>query len=237
MKKKKSNHKEKMPNRDQLIKLLKEYNELYSVKNKLKRIRKNPFAISIIIIFIPIIIAFVIGIVSLIFFREYIDDLKILCLIVISITSVGILIKINWENLENYYPKKLKIRDEEIIELLEETQIDIKKIKKTIEYFKLDIEYEKLLDNGTPVINTVSQFWHELFFLIFGVVITNLYQKEFEQKIFNELLGIMIVVLVTGVLILGLRMWNYFEKKNSYFNRIQKLVLDLKRIDLLYYHK
>ena len=216
--------------------MLKEYNELYSVKNKLKRICKNPYAISIILIFIPIIQACVIGIVFKIFLKDYIDYLKRIEIIILTTLTIDFAL-LNSKTIEDYYPEKIKIRDNEILELLERNQIDIKNIKNIIDYFLLEIDFEKLLDNGTPVINTVSRFWHELFFLIFGVVITNLYQKEFEQKIFNELLGIMILVLVTGVLILGLRIWNYFVKKNSYLNRIQKLVLDLKQIDLLYHHK
>lgn len=234
---KKNNKKEKILNRDQLIQFVEEYNRLYSVNNKLKRFFKNRYAFSIIIIFIPIILAFIISIVSLILFRKYIDNLKIFILIVISIALMIILLKINWKNLEKYYPEKLKSRDNEILELLEKNQIDIKNIKKIIKYFKIDIEYEKLLDNGDPIINSVSKFWHQVFFLILGVVISKFDMKEFKQEGITLFIAIMLVILVVGGLILTIRVWNYFEKKSSYFNRIQKLVLDLKQIDLLYNYK
>lgn len=235
--KKKNNKKGKMLNRDQLIKFVEEYNRLYSVNNKLKRFRKNKYAFSIILIFIPITIVFVIGIVSLIFFRECIDEYKIFCIITMGIVFMLILLKINWKNLEDFYPEKLKIRDNEILELLKENHLDIKNTKKIIEYFKLDIEYEKLLDNGSPIINSVSQFWHQIFFLILGAVISKFNLKEFKQEGITLFIAIMLGILVVGGLILVIRVWNYFEKKSSYFNRIQKLVLDLKQIDLLYSQK
>lgn len=61
--------------------------------------------------------------------------------------------------------------------------------------------------------------------------------KEFKQEGITLFIAIMLGILVVGGLILVIRVWNYFEKKSSYFNRIQKLVLDLKQIDLLYSQK
>lgn len=231
MKKKKSNH--KMPNRNQLIKLLKEYNELYSVKNKLKRICKNPFTFRLILIIIPMIQACVIAIVFKIFFSDYINLLKTLGLIAILTTLTIVFAILTSKELEEYYPKKIKIRDDEILKLLKRNQINEKNIKDIIDYFLQEIEYEKLEDNGSPIINTVSEFWNELFFVILGVVISQFNQEEFKQ----EEITLMIGILATGVLILTVKVLNYFDRKSSYFFRKQKLVLDLKQINLLYYHK
>ena len=100
------------------------------------------------------------------------------------------------EKIEEYYPEKIKIRDNEILELLEQNQIDIKNIKKIIDYFLLEIDFEKLLDNGIPVINTVSKFWNELFFVILGVVIS-----QFNQEVFKQEESMVFVAIMSGVLV------------------------------------
>ena len=231
--KKKNNKKGKMLNRDQLIKFVEGYNKLNSVRNKIKRFRKNQYKFSIIKIFIPIILAFVIGIISLMFFKAYINDFTIFSLIIIVIIVMVILVKKNLENLENFYPKKMEIWDEEIFDLLKKNNLEIKDIKNIIKYIKLDIEYEKLLNYGSPVINNVSNFWNKLFFVILGAVISNFFSKEFTEESITLFVGILLI----GGLILTVKVWNHFEQKSSYLNRIQKLVLDLKQIELLYNDK
>ena len=237
VKKKKSNHKEKIPNRAKLIQLFKDYNELESFRNKLERFQKNSSKGIIILTFSPLILAIVIGIVGLMFCNKYIDLNKFQWLICIGTGLMIAIAIIKWKKLEQYFPEKIKIRDNEIIKLLKRNQIDEKNIKDIIDYFLLEVEFEKLLDNGTPVINAVSEFWHELFFVIFGVVISQFNQEEFKQQDSMIFATIMSGILVVGGLILAVKIWNYFDRKTSYLNRIQKLVLDLKQIDLLYYHK
>ena len=237
VKKKKSNHKEKIPNRAKLIQLFKDYNELESFRNKLERFQKNSSKGIIILTFSPLILAIVIGIVGLMFCNKYIDLNKFQWLICIGTGLMIAIAIIKWKKLEQYFPEKIKIRDNEIIKLLKRNQIDEKNIKDIIDYFLLEVEFEKLLDNGTPVINAVSEFWHELFFVIFGVVISQFNQEEFKQQDSMIFATIMSGILVVGGLILAVKIWNYFDRKSSYLNRIQKLVLDLKQIDLLYYHK
>lgn len=237
VKKKKSNYKEKIPNRAKLIQLFKDYNELESFRNKLERFQKNSSKGIIILTFSPLILAIVIGIVGLMFCNKYIDLNKFQWLICIGTGLMIAIAIIKWEKLEQYFPEKIKIRDNEIIKLLKRNQIDEKNIKDIIDYFLLEVEFEKLLDNGTPVINAVSEFWHELFFVIFGVVISQFNQEEFKQQDSMIFATIMSGILVVGGLILAVKIWNYFDRKSSYLNRIQKLVLDLKQIDLLYYHK
>lgn len=100
------------------------------------------------------------------------------------------------EKIEEYYPEKIKIRDNEILELLEQNQIDIKNIKNIIDYFLLEIDFEKLLDNGIPVINTISKFWNELFFVILGVVIS-----QFNQEVFKQEESMVFVAIMSGVLV------------------------------------
>lgn len=237
VKKKKRNHKEKKPNRAKLIQLFKDYNELESFRNKLERFQKNSSKGIIILTFSPLILAIVIGIVGLMFCNKYIDLNKLQWLICIGTGLMIAIAIIKWKKLEQYFPEKIKIRDNEIIKLLKRNQIDEKNIKDIIDYFLLEVEFEKLLDNGTPVINAVSEFWHELFFVIFGVVISQFNQEEFKQQDSMIFATIMSGILVVGGLILAVKIWNYFDRKSSYLNRIQKLVLDLKQIDLLYYHK
>lgn len=67
-----------------------------------------------------------------------------------------------------------------------------------------------------------------------GVFISKFNLQEFEQERITLFVVAVLVLVVTGIIILIVRVVNYFDKKNSYLNRIQKLVIDLKQIDLLY---
>lgn len=117
------------------------------------------------------------------------------------------------ENLENYYPEKVKIRDNEILSLLKQSQIGTKNIKNLIDYFLLEIDYEKLLDNGSPIINTVSKFWYQLFSLILVVVISKFNLQEFEQERITLFIAAVLVLVVTGIIILAVRVVNYLIRR------------------------
>ncbi len=88
------------------------------------------------------------------------------------------------DKLENYRNEMIRMRDNEIWEILIENNVCSQKIINVIEYFKLELEPINVVHKEYPILNSISSFGANLFSLILGIIACSLIDKKLFQ---NEL--------------------------------------------------
>lgn len=137
------------------------------------------------------------------------------------------------DKLENYRNEMIRMRDNEICEILIEYNVDSQKITNVIEYFKLELEPINEVLKEYPILNSISSFGANLFSLILGIIACSLIDKKLIQngvKIYAIAIAVLILVFIVIVII---KIYIYFNRKDKYADQTRKLIIELKRIKLL----
>ena len=74
------------------------------------------------------------------------------------------------DKLENYRNEMIRMRDNEICEILIENNVGSQKIINVIEYFKLELEPINEVHKEYPILNSISSFGANLFSLILEII-------------------------------------------------------------------
>lgn len=135
------------------------------------------------------------------------------------------------DKLENYRNEMIRMRDNEICEILIENNVGSQKIINVIEYFKLELEPINEVHKEYPILNSISSFGANLFSLILEIIACSLIDKKLIQngvKIYT--IAVLILVFIVIVII---KIYIYFNRKDKYADQTRKLIIELKRIKLL----
>lgn len=127
----------------------------------------------------------------------------------------------------------IRIRDNELCELLSNNNINLQNITNAIEYFKLELEPIHKIYKEYPTLNSISSFWLNLFFLILGIISSSLIEKNVNQneiQVYAIAIAILVFILLVIVII---NVYIYFNRKDKYTEQTRKLIIDLKRMVLL----
>lgn len=135
------------------------------------------------------------------------------------------------DKLENYRNEMIRMRDNEICEILIENNIGSQKIINVIEYFKLELESINEVHKEYPILNLISSFGANLFSLILGIIACNLIDKKLIQN-GVKIYAIAVLILVFIVIVI-IKIYIYFNRKDKYVDQTRKLIIELKRIKLL----
>lgn len=219
-------------NRKNYSRLFQDYKKIDSFKNIRKRIGKNKYKRSIQVFLVILsldIISYLIGLFC--FFKSHSTAVIIYWGILVLIT-IFFLLK-NIDKLESYRNEMIGIRDNELYELLRNNNINLQNITNAIEYFKLELEPINKMYKEYPILNSISSFWSNLFFLILGIISSSLIEINLNQNGI-EVYAIAIAVLVFILFVIGIiKVYIYFDRKDKYADQTRKLIIDLKRIVLL----
>ena len=137
------------------------------------------------------------------------------------------------DKLENYRNEMIRMRDNELCEILSENNVDFQKITNVIEYFKLELEPINEAHKEYPILNSISSFGANLFSLILGIITSSLIEKKLIQngvKIYAIAIAVLMVIFIVIVII---KIYIYFNRKSKYIDQTRKLIIELKRIELL----
>lgn len=219
-------------NRKNYSKLFQDYQRIDRFKNIRKRIGENKYKCSM-QVFLRIlsfdIISYLIGLFC--FFKSHSIPVIIYWSILVLIT-IFFLFK-NMDKLENYRNEMIRMRDNEICDILSENNVDSQKITNVIEYFKLELEPINEVHKEYPILNSISSFGANLFSLILGIIASSLIDKKLIQngvKIYAIAIAVLILVFIVIVII---KIYIYFNRKDKYADQTRKLIIELKRIELL----
>lgn len=219
-------------NRKKYSKLFQDYQQIDRFKNIRKRIGENKYKCSIKVFLIIMsfdIISYLIGLFC--FFDSHSIPVIIYWIILVLIT-IFFLFK-NMDKLENYRNEMIRMRDNEICEILSKNNVDSHKITNVIEYFKLELEPINEVHKEYPILNSISSFGANLFSLILGIIASSLIEKNLIQngiKIYSIAIAVLILIFIVIVII---KIYIYFNGKDKYADQTRKLIIELKRIELL----
>lgn len=137
------------------------------------------------------------------------------------------------DKLDKYQDEMIRMRDEELCEILSKNNVDFQKITNVIEYFKLKLEPINEVHKEYPILNSISSFGTNLISLISGIIVSS-YIKEnlFQNGV--KIYAIAIVFLIPIIIVCALiKIYIYLDRKDEYADQSRKLIIDLKRIELL----
>ena len=120
-------------------------------------------------------------------------------------------------------------RDEHICKLLSEKGINSTNIKETIDYFVLELEPVNTVYKESPILNSVLKFGSNLFFLLTGIVTPIIIKEKVSQNGVQTYAIIVAVLVIIALIIFMIKV----TRKDTYLDKIRKLVIELKQIDLL----
>lgn len=219
-------------NRNKYSKLFQDYQRIDRFKNIRKRIGENKYKCSM-QVFLGIlsfdIISYLISLFC--FFKSHSIPVIIYWIILVLIT-IFFLLK-NMDKLENYQNEMIRMRDNELCEILSENNVDSQKITNVIEYFKLELEPINEVHKEYPILNSISSFGANLFSLILGIIVSSLIKEKLIQngvKIYAIAIAVLILIFIVIVII---KIYIYFNRKDKYADQTRKLIIELRRIELL----
>lgn len=219
-------------NRKNLLAFLEEYKKIDNFKNKWNRFFKNKKKNSILCFFSVILLGIIGVMISLFFCSEYLN-------LVISIWLIMIIIVILIEikNFEEFNSEYILQRDQEINELLKKKKLNSDNINNMIDYFTLEMELDSVVYKESEFLNGISNAGSKIIFLLLGAFIPELIKKNFFLDTYPDLISFYLVlaeiIIVSIPIILSVRLYAYFNRKDKYLTIIKKLVIDLKQIAIL----
>lgn len=219
-------------NRKNYSNLFQDYQKIDRYKNIRKRIRKNTYKCSM-QIFLGILIFDVISylISALCFFPSH-NIPVIIYWIILALITMFFFFK-NVDKLDKYQDEMIRMRDEELCEILSKNNVDFQKITNVIEYFKLKLEPINEVHKEYPILNSISSFGTNLISLISGIIVSSYIKENLFQngvKIYAIAIVFLILIIIVCALI---KIYIYLDRKDEYADQSRKLIIDLKRIELL----
>ena len=218
-------------NRSNLIELFREYQSIDNFKNLWNRIKKNSHKKSMIYVLGIMVFVIIVYLIGLIFFNKH--TIAVIVAWTITLIIAVFIIKKEWSNLEDYRNEMISSRDEHICKLLSEKGINSTNIKETIDYFILELEPVNTVYKESPILNSVSKFGSNLFFLLIGIVIPIIIKEKVNQNGVQTYAIIIVVLIIIALVIFMIKIYTYLTRRDIYLDKIRKLVIELKQIDLL----
>lgn len=219
-------------NRKIFLEFLEEYKKIDNFKNKWNRFFKNKKKNSILYFFTVILLGIVGVIISLFFYPEYLN-----LVISIWIIMIIIVLLVEIKNFEEFNSEYILQRDQKISEVLKKIKLNSDNIKNMIDYFTLEMEVGSVVYKESEFLNGISNAGSKIIFLFLGAFIPELIKKNFFLDTFPDLISFYIVlaeiIIVSISIILSVRLYAYFNRKDKYLTIIKKLVIDLKQIAIL----
>ena len=219
-------------NRKKYSRLFQDYQQMYSFKNRIKRIGKNKYKRSIQVLIGILIFDLITYPISLFCFFNVSSTASILywgALVFVNIFILGE----NSGKLKNYQNEAIEIRVDELCELLSKNNVNSQNIADAIEYFKLNLEPINEIYKEYTLLNSISSFWSNLFFLILGIIISSLIEKNLNQS-GAQIYEIALAVLVFSLfVIIVIKVYVHMNRKDEYADQTRKLIIELKKIELL----
>lgn len=218
-------------NRSKLEDFYNEYNRIDSVGNTFKRMKNNKrkkfFYWFLVFLFVDV-LAYLIGLNFILTSTGFVVSIWTI-LIIVTIVS---LIKNN-KNFEDYRREVNKLRDIEVCELLKRYKINTKNIENVINYFTLEIEPENKIYEKSTFLKSIIEIGSNLFYLILGIIIPNIISEKLQiDKVQTYALIFAILILIV-ISICFVKVIIYFNSKNKYIDRVNKLIIELKMIKIL----
>ena len=102
-----------------------------------------------------------------------------------------------------------------------------------IDYFVLELEPVDIVYKESPILNSVSKFGSNLFFLILGIIIPSVIKEKVNQNGVQAYAIIIAALIIIGFIICMIKVYAYIDRKDTYLDKTRKLVIELKQIDLL----
>ena len=217
--------------RNNLAELFREYQSIDKFSNVYNRIKKNSNKKSMKIvlgIFFTFMIVYILG---LIFFNKC--RIGIIIAWIITLTIAILVIKKEWANLEKYRNEMISSRDDDICKLLVEKGVNSTNIKEVIDYFVLELEPVSIVYKESPILNSISKFGSNLFFLLLGILIPSIIKEKGNQDRIQTYAIITAIIIIIGLIIAMIKIYAYIDRKDTYLDTTRKLVIELKQIDLL----
>ena len=219
-------------NRKNYLSLFQDYQRIDRFKNIRKRIGENKHKRSMIAFLGLVGFDFISGLVSAFCFYKSYNTAVLAYWGILFLITVFFLIKYA-EELESYRNEMIVIRDCELCNLLNKNNINLQNITNVVEYFKLELEPMDEIYKKYPILNSISSFGLNLFSLILGIILRSFIEEQLGQngvQTFGQ--GIVVLVIIL-IVILIIKAYIYIDKKDKYVEQIRKLIIDLKRIELL----
>lgn len=219
-------------NRNNYLSLFQDYQRIDRFKNIRKRIGENKYKQSMIAFLGIISFDCIIYLISLFCFYKSHSTAVMICWGILLLIAIFFLLK-NVDKLESYRNEMIGIRDGELCKLLNKNNINSQNITNAIEYFKLELEPINEIYKKYPMLNSISSFGTNLFSLILGILVSNFIKEQLGQneiQIYGQVIAFLMLILIV---ILIIKAYIYINKKDKYVEQIRKLIIDLKRIELL----
>lgn len=218
-------------NRKKYSRLFQDYQQMHSFKNRIKRIGKNKYKRSIQVLIGILIFDLITYLISFCFFNVS-NTASIIYRGALVFVNIFILGKSSGK-LKNYQNEAIEIKADELCELLSKNNINSQNIADAIEYFKLNLEPINEIYKEYPLLNSISSFWSNLFFLILGIIISSLIEKNLNQS-GAQIYEIAFEVLVFSLfVIIIIKVYVHMNRKDEYADQTRKLIIELKKIELL----
>ena len=219
-------------NRKNYLSLFQDYQRIDRFKNIRKRIGENKHKRSMIAFLGLVGFDFISYLVSLFCFYKSYNMAVLVYWGILFLITVIFLIKYA-DELESYRNEMIVIRDGELCELLKNNNINLQNITIAVEYFKLELEPMDEVYKKYPILNSISSFGSNLFSLILGIIVSSFIKEQLGQngiQIYGQVIVVLVLILIV---ILIIKAYIYIDKKDKYVEQIRKLIIDLKRIELL----
>lgn len=219
-------------NRKNYLKLFQDYQRIDEFKNIIKRIEGNKYKRSVQVFLGILSLDVIIYLISFFIFFKSHRTLVIICWLILLLITIFFLFK-DMDKLKNYPNEMIVMRDNELREILRKNNVNSQKITNVIEYFKLELEPINEVYKEYPILDSISSFGVNLFFLILGIITSSLIEKTLIQNGDQVYLISGVVLIIIIIIIVIIKIFIYFNRKDKYLIQIRKLIIELKRIELL----
>lgn len=220
-------------NRNTLDELFREYQSINKVSSGFKRAKKNSNKKGMIIFLVELLFLLIVYSAICYFHPKMLKSTSTLLLSVFILIFLACLICWKESNsIKKFNNERVTSRYDEIYELLLAKGVNSENIQDVIDYFRSDLEAVNLLDANSPILNIILEFARKFFFLSLTYILTLLTADYIPQNRMWTYEISLIIIFISYVIILLIMLYKLVTK-DTFSPKIRKLVVELKKIDVL----